>query len=142
LPVPILVENEHLQIWRLLTALLAFLELKRSLLHIVYVLNKQRKPRNILMQVCLKYLGDVIGSFLAIDARMGCVLKRGVLQKNQALLAGPLFFPWACMQANSNYHRFAIYSSRIYSFSAYAPIISAREWNLQRQAIILFSSIS
>jgi hypothetical protein len=35
LPVPILVENEHLQIWQLLTALLAFLELK----HIVSVLN-------------------------------------------------------------------------------------------------------
>ena len=51
-PVPILVENEHLQIWQLLTALLAFLELKRSHLHIVYVLNKQRKPRNILMRVC------------------------------------------------------------------------------------------
>ena len=30
LPVPILVENEHLQIWQLLTALLAFLELKHS----------------------------------------------------------------------------------------------------------------
>jgi hypothetical protein len=26
LPVPILVENEHLQIWQLLTALLAFLD--------------------------------------------------------------------------------------------------------------------
>jgi hypothetical protein len=40
LPVPILVENEHLQIWQLLTALLAFLELKRSHLHIVSILNK------------------------------------------------------------------------------------------------------
>jgi hypothetical protein len=35
-PVPILVENEHLQIWQLLTALLAFLELKRS--HAFYTL--------------------------------------------------------------------------------------------------------
>jgi hypothetical protein len=55
--VPILVEKEHLQIWQLLTALLAFLELKRSHLHIVYVLNKQRKPRNILMRVCLLIFG-------------------------------------------------------------------------------------
>jgi hypothetical protein len=39
LPVPILVENEHLQIWQLLTALLAFFELKRIHLHIVSVLN-------------------------------------------------------------------------------------------------------
>jgi hypothetical protein len=39
LPVPILVENEHLQIWQLLTALLAFLELKHSHLHIVSILN-------------------------------------------------------------------------------------------------------
>jgi hypothetical protein len=30
LPVPILVENKHLQIWQLLTALLAVLKLKRS----------------------------------------------------------------------------------------------------------------
>jgi hypothetical protein len=55
LPVPVLVENEHLQIWQLLTALLAFLELKHSHLHIVTILNKQRKPRNILMRVCLCY---------------------------------------------------------------------------------------
>jgi hypothetical protein len=39
LPVPILVENEHLQIWQLLTVLLAFLELKHSHLHIVSILN-------------------------------------------------------------------------------------------------------
>jgi hypothetical protein len=37
LPVPILVENEHLQIWQLLTALLAFLELKHSHLHIFFL---------------------------------------------------------------------------------------------------------
>jgi hypothetical protein len=57
LPVPILVENEHLHIWQLLTALLAFLELKHSHLHIVSILNKQRKPRNILMRVCLLLFG-------------------------------------------------------------------------------------
>jgi hypothetical protein len=39
LSVPILVENEHLQIWQLLTALLAFVELKHSHLHIVSILN-------------------------------------------------------------------------------------------------------
>jgi hypothetical protein len=60
LPVPILVENEHLQIWQLLTALLAFLELKRSHLHIVdivSILNKQKKTRKILMRVCLSLFG-------------------------------------------------------------------------------------
>jgi hypothetical protein len=57
LPVPILVENEHLQIWQLLTALLAFLELKYSHSHIVSILNKRRKPRNILMRVCLLLFG-------------------------------------------------------------------------------------
>jgi hypothetical protein len=82
LPVPILVENEHLQIWQLLTALLAFLELKRSHLHIVSILNKQRKPRNILMRVCL-----------LIYARMGRVMKKGRFTKYRVLLAGPLFFP-------------------------------------------------
>jgi hypothetical protein len=41
LPVPILVENEHLQIWQLLTALLAFFELKRSHVHIVSVLAEK-----------------------------------------------------------------------------------------------------
>ena len=57
LPVPILVENEHLHIWQLLTALLAFLELKHSHLHIVSILNKQRKHRNILMRVCSLLFG-------------------------------------------------------------------------------------
>jgi hypothetical protein len=41
LPVPILVENEHLQIWQLLTALLAVFELKCSHLHIVSVLAEK-----------------------------------------------------------------------------------------------------
>jgi hypothetical protein len=59
LPVPILVENEHLQIRQLLTALLAFFELKHSHLHIVSILNilKQKKTRNILMRVCLLPFG-------------------------------------------------------------------------------------
>jgi hypothetical protein len=39
LPVPILVENEHLQIWQLPTALLALLDLKHSHLHIVSILD-------------------------------------------------------------------------------------------------------
>jgi hypothetical protein len=50
LPVPILVENEHLQIWQLLNALLAFFEfIKRSHLHIVlYILNikKEKTPQH------------------------------------------------------------------------------------------------
>jgi hypothetical protein len=49
----------------------------------------------------------VIGSFLTIDERIACVMKRGVLQntghftKYRALLAGPLFFPWACTRAST-----------------------------------------
>jgi hypothetical protein len=41
-----------------ITALLAFLELKDSHLHIVSILNKQGKPRNILMRVCLLLFGQ------------------------------------------------------------------------------------
>jgi hypothetical protein len=37
LPVPILVENEHLQIWQLLTALLAVLELKHIVLFLFWI---------------------------------------------------------------------------------------------------------
>jgi hypothetical protein len=83
-------------------ALLAFLELKRSHLHIVSVLNKQRiKPHNILMQVCLlvNIWVAVIGSFLTIDARMEACYEKGRFTKYRALLAGPLFFPWACTRA-------------------------------------------
>jgi hypothetical protein len=92
LPVPILVENEHLQIWQLLTALLAFLELKHSHLHIVSILNEQRKPRNILMRVCLLLFGLLSLTFLTIDARMGRAMKRGVLQNT-----GP------CLQAHYSF---------------------------------------
>jgi hypothetical protein len=57
-------------------------------LHIVSVLNKQRKPRNILMRVCLLIIIwiAVIGSFLTIDARMGRVMKRGILQNTGSCL--------------------------------------------------------
>jgi hypothetical protein len=91
LPVPILVENEHLQIWQLLTALLAFLELKRCHLRIVYVLNKQRKPRNILMRVCLLIFGCCHWVFLTIDARMGRfgVLLKGAFYKIPGLACRP-----------------------------------------------------
>ena len=57
MPVLILVENEHLRIWQLLTVSLAFFELIRSHLHIVSIVNKQRKPCNILMRVCLLLFG-------------------------------------------------------------------------------------
>jgi hypothetical protein len=58
LPVPILVENEHLQIWQLLTALLAFLELKHSHLYIVSILNiKAEKTPQHFMRVCLLLFG-------------------------------------------------------------------------------------
>ena len=87
MPVSIFVENEHLQIWQLLTALLAFLEFKRSHLHIVSVLNKQRKPRNIFnASLFVNIWVALIGSFFIIYARMGRVLKRGVLQNTDSRL--------------------------------------------------------
>jgi hypothetical protein len=43
-------------------------------------LNKQRKPHNILMWVRLLQFGLLSLTFLTIDARMGRVMKRGVLQ--------------------------------------------------------------
>jgi hypothetical protein len=52
LPVPILVENEHLQIWQLLTVLLAFLELFVT----IWV--------------------AVIGSFLTIASILKCLIKQ------------------------------------------------------------------
>ena len=86
MPVPILVENEHLQIWQLLAALLAFLELKRSHLHIVYVLNKQRKPRNILMRVCLLIFGCCHWFFFDNLRANGACYERGVLQNTGSCL--------------------------------------------------------
>ena len=79
MPVPILVENEHLQIWQLLTALLAFLELKRSHLHIVSALA-EKTPQHFNASLFVNIWVAVIGSFLTIDARMGRVMKRGALQ--------------------------------------------------------------
>jgi hypothetical protein len=73
-----------LKIWQLLTALLGFLELKHSHLHIVSILNikAEKTPQHF---NCVA----VIGSFLTIDARMGRVMKRRVLQNT-----GP------CLQAH------------------------------------------
>ena len=93
LPVPILVENEHLQIWQLLTALLAFLELKRSHLHIVSVLNKQRKPRNILMRVCLLIFGCCHWFFFDNWRANGACYEKGRFTKYRAMVAGPLSVP-------------------------------------------------
>ena len=88
MPVPILVENEHLQIWQLPTALLAFLELKRSHLHIVSVLA-EKTPQQFNASLFVNIWVAVIGSFLSfltIDARMGRVMKRGVLQNTGSCL--------------------------------------------------------
>jgi hypothetical protein len=85
LPVPILVENEHLQIWQLLTALLAFFELKRSHLHIVSVLA-EKTPQQFNASLFVNIWVAVIGSFLTVDARMGRVMKRGVLQNTGSCL--------------------------------------------------------
>jgi hypothetical protein len=59
-----------LQIWQLLTALLAFLELKRSYLHIVSILNKhaERIPQHFNASLFVNIWVAVIGSFLTIDA--------------------------------------------------------------------------
>ena len=49
----------------------------------------QRKPSNILMRVNRLFVNiwvAVIGSFLTIDARMGRVMKRGVLQNTGSCL--------------------------------------------------------
>jgi hypothetical protein len=89
LPVPILAENEHLQIW--LTALLAFLELKHSHLHIVSILNikADKTPQHFNASLFVTIWVVVIGSFY----------EKGRFTKYRALLAGPLFFPWACTRA-------------------------------------------
>ena len=78
LPVPILVENEQLQIWQLLTALLAFLELKHSHLHIVSILNKhaEKTPQHFNASLFVTIWVAVIGTFLTIDARIGHVMIR------------------------------------------------------------------
>jgi hypothetical protein len=71
-----------LQIWQLFEAgwFACFFGVKRSSLHIVPILNTQRKPRNILLLFTIWVA--VIGSFLTIDARMGRVMKKGVLQSS------------------------------------------------------------
>ena len=86
--VPILVENEHLQIWQLLTALLALLELKHSHLHIVSILNikAEKTPQHFNASLFVTIWDAVICSFLTIDARMGRVMKRGVLQTTRPCL--------------------------------------------------------
>jgi hypothetical protein len=91
LPVPILVQNDHLQIWQLLTALLAYLELKHSHLHIVSILNikAEKTPQHFNASLFVTIWVAVIGSLLTIDARMGRVMKRGVLQN-----------PGPCLQAH------------------------------------------
>jgi hypothetical protein len=101
LPVPILVENEHLQIWQLLTALLAFLELKRNHLHIIYMFWISREnPATFLMRVCLfKIFGCCHLFFFDNWRAKGACYEKGRFTKYWVLLAGPLFFPWACMRA-------------------------------------------
>jgi hypothetical protein len=91
LPVPILVENEHLQIWQILIALLAFFELKHSHLQIVSILKikAEKTKQHFNASLFVTIWVAVIGTFLTIDARTGRVMKRGVLQNT-----GP------CLQAH------------------------------------------
>jgi hypothetical protein len=56
-----------LQIWQFLAALLAFLELKRSHLHIVS-LHAEKTPQNFNASLFVNIWVAVIGSFLTIDA--------------------------------------------------------------------------
>jgi hypothetical protein len=56
-----------LQIWQILAALLAFLELKRSHLHIVS-LHADKTPQNFNASLFVNIWVAVIGSFLTIDA--------------------------------------------------------------------------
>jgi hypothetical protein len=78
-------ENEYLQIWQLLTVLLAFLELKHSHLHIVSILNikAEKTLQHFNASLFLTIWVAVIGSFLTIDARIERVMKRGVLQNTR-----------------------------------------------------------
>ena len=48
-------------------------------------------------------MGAVIGSFLTIDARMGRVMKSGVLQNTGRWLQAHYQFPWACTQATPDH---------------------------------------
>jgi hypothetical protein len=68
LPVPILVENELLSALQLLTALLAFLELKNSHLHIVSILNikAEKTPQYFNASLFVTIWVAVIGSFLTM----------------------------------------------------------------------------
>jgi hypothetical protein len=92
LPVPILVENEHLQIWQLLTALLAFFELKHSHISILNI-KAEKTPQHFNASLFVTIWVAVIGSFLTIDARMGRVMKRGVLQNTGPCLQAHYSFP-------------------------------------------------
>jgi hypothetical protein len=94
LPVPILVDNEHLQIWQLLTTLLAFLELKHSHLHIVSILNikAEKTPKHFNASLFVTIWVAVIDSFSTNDARMGRVMKRA-FYKIPGLACRPTILP-------------------------------------------------
>jgi hypothetical protein len=94
LPVPILVENEHLQIWQLLTAFgCLLLGVKTQpfthCFYFEYYSKTEKTPQHFNASLFVTIWVAVIGSFLTIDARMGRVMKRGVLQNT-----GP------CLQAH------------------------------------------
>ena len=75
MPVSILVENEHLQIWQLLTALFPFLELKRSHFNRHCFYSAEKTPQHFNASLFVTIWVAVIGSFLTIYARMGRVDK-------------------------------------------------------------------
>jgi hypothetical protein len=71
--------------------LLAFLELKHSHLHIVFILNikAEKTSQHFNASLFVNIWVAVTGYFLTIDARIGLVMKRGILQNT-----GP------CLQAH------------------------------------------
>ena len=68
-----------------------------------FILNTQRKPRNILMPVCLLFRVAVIGPFLTIDVQIGRVLKRGILQNT-----------WPSLQAHNPLPSVGLHAGYVY----------------------------
>jgi hypothetical protein len=99
LPVPILVENEHLQIWQLLTASLVFFLVKtQPFTHCFYFEWAEKTPQHFNASLFVTIWVAVIDFFDNWRANAACY-EKGRFTKYRALLAGPLFLPWAGLHA-------------------------------------------
>jgi hypothetical protein len=87
LPVPNLVENEHLQIWLLFEA-----ELNAAIYTLFLFLNTQRKTRNILMLVCLLFRLLSLVLFWQLTREWG-VLWKGAFYKTPGFPCRPTILP-------------------------------------------------